>query len=136
MKLNRAIAYALEALTYLADAGRGRPLASHDIARARGIPEKFLLKTLLPLVRARLLDSLRGPNGGYRLARPAKGISLLEVVEALEGPICGDVSVEGPGELDERLQALCDQVAEMTRGRLRKVMLSDLPGKGGRRRKP
>ena len=136
MRLTAAACYAVHALAYMDQLGEGRPVASHDIARAKGIPEKYLLKALLPLVRARVLESLRGPNGGYRLAMPAKGISLLEVVDALEGPICGDVSVEGPGELDERLQALCDQVAEMTRGRLRKVMLSDLPGKGGRRRKP
>ena len=128
MKLNRAIAYALEALTYLADAGGGRPLASHDIARARGIPEKFLLKTLLPLVRARLLDSLRGPNGGYRLAKPTKAITVLEIVEALAGPVRGEVPVEVAGKGGERLRALCDQVAEATRAKLAKVKLSDLAG--------
>jgi DNA-binding IscR family transcriptional regulator len=57
MRLNRATVYALAALTDLADVGEGQPLAAHDIARARGISERFLRKTLLPLVRGRLLDA-------------------------------------------------------------------------------
>ena len=61
----------------------------HLVARARKIPERFLLKVLKPLVSARVLHSVKGPNGGYRLARPASDISLLEVLEAVDGPIRG-----------------------------------------------
>ena len=57
---------------------RDKPVASHHIARARGIPELFLLKILKPLVSARILRSVKGPNGGYRLARPAQKITMLE----------------------------------------------------------
>ena len=51
-------------------------------------------------------------------------------MEALAGPVRGEVPVEVAGKEGERLQALCDQVAEATRAKLRKVKLSDLAGKG------
>jgi Rrf2 family protein len=128
MRLNRATVYALEALANLCGAAEGSTLASHDMARANGVPEKFMLKVLLPLVQARLLHSLRGPHGGYRLARPAKDITVLEVVEAVDGPIRGQAPGVTDKGLERRLQALCDQVAEATRAKLAKVKLSDLAG--------
>jgi Rrf2 family protein len=131
MKLTRACGYALHALGYLAARGDGPPVASHDIAEARGAPEKFLLKVLRPLVRAGLLRSLKGPGGGYRLARPASQITLLEVVEAVDGPVRGEAPVVGEGQdgLGPRLAAACERVAEEVRRRLGRVRLSDLAGK-------
>src|SRR5262249_36809966 len=75
MKLNATSCYALRALIYLAGVKDNRPVASHVVAQACGAPERFLLKILSPLVGARVLYSLKGPNGGYRLVRPAKGIT-------------------------------------------------------------
>jgi Rrf2 family protein len=131
MKLTQATVYAAHALTYLASHEGDRPLASHLIARASGIPELFLLKVLKSLVQAGLLHSMRGPNGGYRLARKPKDISLLEVMEALEGPWQGQAPFEskGAGGLDGHLQAICDQAAEAVRRQYQKVRLTDLVGK-------
>jgi Rrf2 family protein len=134
MKLTRASNYALHALEYMAARGKDTPVASHHIARARGIPELFLLKVLKPLVSARVLRSLKGPNGGYRLARPASKITLLEVVEAVDGPIRGLAPLsQEPGHngagLDPRLAAVCDQAAVLLRTRLGKVRMSDLVGR-------
>jgi Rrf2 family protein len=134
MKLARASNYALHALEYMAASGRDTPVTSHHIARARGIPENFLLKVLKPLVSARVLRSVKGPHGGYRLARPASKITLLEVVEAVDGPIRGlaplsqEAGHHGDG-LDPRLAAVCDQAAVLLRGRLGKVRVSDLVGR-------
>ena len=89
MKLTRASSYALHAMTYMASQKQNLPIASHLIAQARGIPERFLLKVLKPLVSSRVLHSIKGPNGGYRLARLPSDISLLDVVEAVDGPIRG-----------------------------------------------
>src|SRR5262245_20294226 len=89
MKLTRASSYALHAVAYMAQQQHDTPLASHKIAHERGIPERFLLKVLKPLVSARVLVSIKGPNGGYRLARPASDISMLEIVEAVDGQIRG-----------------------------------------------
>src|SRR3954470_752589 len=90
MKLTRASSYALHAVAYMAtQKQQEKPVASHNIAQARNIPERFLLKVLKPLVTARVLLSIKGPNGGYRLAKPAADISMADIVEAVDGPIRG-----------------------------------------------
>jgi Rrf2 family protein len=130
MRLTGASTHAVHALTHLAVAGADCRVASHVIARACGLPEDYLLKVLRPLVSAQLLRSLKGPRGGYRLARPAARITLLEIVEAVGGPLRGEAPVWGPdqGGLDARLQEVCDEVAGLVRRRLGRVRLSDLAG--------
>jgi Rrf2 family protein len=131
MRFSNASTYAVHALAHLAAAGPDHRVASHDIARARGIPERFLLKVLRPLVSAQLVRSLKGPHGGYQLARPATDVTLLEVVEAVDGPLRGEAPVWGPnrGGLDARLREVCEEVAGLVRRRLGRVRLSDLAGK-------
>jgi Rrf2 family protein len=130
MKFSHATGYALKALVHLEGNGDGRPIASHDIAAAQGLPEKFLLKCLHPLVNAGLLRSVKGPSGGYRLAKPPRDITLLEVVEAAEAPVRGLVPVfaEDAGAFDRRLQAACDNVAGIVRRSLEGVTVKDLAG--------
>jgi Rrf2 family protein len=128
MKLTRASSYALHAVAQVAaHAGARQALTSHQLAAARGIPERFLLKVLKPLVSARLLQALKGPNGGYRLARPAAEISLLDIIEAVDGPIRGQaVPVCSQGQnLDQRLEEICDRTAAAMRRHLQKVHLLD-----------
>jgi Rrf2 family protein len=131
MKLTRASSYALHAVAHMAAMGEDKPVASHHIARARGIPELFLLKILKPLVSARILRSVKGPNGGYRLAKPASKITVLEVVEAVDGPIRGTAPLAESGQsgddgLDTRLETICTQAADLVRKQLNKVRVSDL----------
>jgi Rrf2 family protein len=128
MKLTRASSYALHAVAHMAALGEDKPVASHHIARARGIPELFLLKILKPLVSAHILRSVKGPNGGYRLARPAAKITMLEIVEAVDGPIRGAAPLSDGSKngLDAKLEAICTQAAEQVRRQLGKVHLSDL----------
>jgi Rrf2 family protein len=133
MKLSRACGYALHALTYLARNPGGGPVASHTIAEAEGLPGGFLLKSLTPLVAAGVLRSDLGLGGGFRLARPAGRITLLEVVEALDGPVRGEAPGVGGGEharFDAKLKAVCDGAAEAVRRRLGKVSLADLAREG------
>jgi Rrf2 family protein len=132
VKLTRASSYALHALQYMAESGQDKPVPSHQIARDRKIPERFLLKVLKPLVSARVLRSVKGPHGGYRLAKPPSKISMLEVVEAVEGPIRGQAPLaEGSSgtDLDAKLEAVCDQAANLMKKQLGKVRVSDLLGK-------
>ena len=130
MKLTRASSYALHAVAYMAtQKQQDKPVASHHIAQARGIPERFLLKVLKPLVSARVLLSIKGPNGGYRLARPASNITLLEVLEAVDGPIRGQASFDRDdtdGRLNKKLDQICNQAADQVRRQLQKVCISDL----------
>jgi len=133
MKLTRAASYAIHALVFMANQKHNRPIASHHIAQARGIPERFLLKVLKPLVSVRVLLSIKGPNGGYRLAKPAHDISLLEILEAVDGPIRGQASFdrdETDGPLNKRLDQICNLAAEQVRKQLQKVRISDLASKG------
>jgi Rrf2 family protein len=105
-----------------------KPVASHNIAQARNIPERFLLKVLKPLVSARVLLSIKGPNGGYRLARAPGDISMADIVEAVDGPIRGmaPFSEEGNGPLNKKLETICQQSAEQVKKHLEKVRISDL----------
>jgi DNA-binding IscR family transcriptional regulator len=76
----------------------------------------------------------KGHEGGYRLARPVRDISLLEVIEVVDGPIRGDVPANvgnaSGAALNKKLAAICAEAAEMTRAALGAVRLSDLMGKG------
>lgn len=132
MKLTRASSYALHAVAFMAAQKHDRPVASHHIAHARGIPERFLLKVLKPLVSARVLLSIKGPNGGYRLAKAPSDITMLEIVEAVDGPIRGQAPFgqdDGDGPLNRKLENICKQTADQMRHQLEKVKVSDLVGK-------
>ena len=87
MKLNQTIAYAVAALTYVAAQPAGSLIANSAISKATKTPERYLLQLLRKLVLSGVLDSVRGVQGGYRLAKPANKITLLEIVEAVDGPI-------------------------------------------------
>ncbi len=75
-----------------------------EIAQARDVPKSFLAKILQKLKRAKLVESFRGVKGGFRLARDPSGISLLDVIEAIQGDV--GVNVCAVDEL------ACDRSAE------------------------
>jgi Rrf2 family protein len=82
-------------------------------------------------VSARVLHSVKGPNGGYRLARSASDVSLLEVIEAVDGPIRGQAPLsqdESDSALNRKLEAVCKQIAEQVRKELEKIPISQLAG--------
>jgi Rrf2 family protein len=77
--------YAIRALAYLAGPAVDRPVRRHEIARAENIPSPLLGKILEKLACSRLLESRRGPGGGFRLARRPELITLRDVVSAIDG---------------------------------------------------
>lgn len=83
MRLTRQTNYAIRMLMYCA-ANRDALSRVSDVARSYSVSEMFLFKILQPLVAAGIIETVRGRNGGIRLARPAQDISLLEVVKATE----------------------------------------------------
>src|SRR5215471_4126443 len=107
MKLSRASSYALHAVAYMAQQKGDGPVPSHKIAQERGIPERFLLKVLKPLVSARVLASIKGPHGGYRLARSPNDLTMLEVVEAVDGPLNGHRDNGRGDKLEHQLENIC-----------------------------
>ena len=79
--------YALRALTALAMAGDSAPVPIGELARRRDIPPQFLEQLFASLRRAGVLRSQRGVKGGYAFARPPHEVTVLEVVELLDGPL-------------------------------------------------
>lgn len=131
MKMSRTCTYAISAAVCIASGNQEQLVIGRDLAQMLGLPQGFLLRILVSLSRAGILWSSKGPNGGYRLARPGNKITLLDVVEAVEGPLEGhfmSTSVEGT-KLDRRLEAICKEATEMTRRHLRRVHLAELVGK-------
>src|SRR5262249_143197 len=123
MKLTRASSYALHAVAFMAAQKNEKPVASHKIAQDRGIPHRFLLKVRKPLGSARVLTSVKGPNGGYKLARPAADISMLEILEAVDGPIRGQAPFDAKSNpaLNNKIEDICNASAEVVRKTLDKI---------------
>ena len=82
--------YAVKALTELARVGSSGPVPIGELARRRDIPVQFLEQLFATLRRAGVLRSQRGVKGGYSFARPPADVTVLEVVELLDGPLGGD----------------------------------------------
>ncbi len=86
MRVSAKVDYALRAAAELAAAPDG-PVKGERISQAQGIPLKFLENILLELRHHGLVQSQRGADGGYWLARPAAEITIAEVIRAVEGPL-------------------------------------------------
>jgi Rrf2 family protein len=87
MQITRQADYAVRAVLYLAQLGPDKRAATSTIAQEQQIPPSFLAKIVSQLSVAGLLQTSRGARGGVSLARSPEQISLLEVVEAIDGPI-------------------------------------------------
>ena len=85
LELTRRADYGIRAMIAIARATPEVPLSTPRIADSMAIPVRFLPQVMADLARAGLVDSTGGRRGGYRLGRPASEISLLQVIEALEG---------------------------------------------------
>jgi Rrf2 family transcriptional regulator, cysteine metabolism repressor len=96
--------YAVLALAELARSG-DRPVPIAQVAERRGMPVQFLEQLFSTLRRGGLLQSQRGVKGGYTLARPADRITVLEVVQALDGKV-GEEASEAGGIWAEGVEAL------------------------------
>ncbi len=96
MQLSRKADYALRAIRHLSGLPTGTLGSINTVSEAESIPREFLAKILKDLTRSGILVSYQGVTGGYRLARPAREVSFLDVVEAIEGPIHLNLCTEGP----------------------------------------
>lgn len=93
MQLTRAADYAVRVMIHLASLPPGTRLPLNTLAVAVNVPESFLSKVLQSLTRAGLLSSRRGTDGGFTLAADAATASLLEVIQAIDGPLQLNVCV-------------------------------------------
>jgi Rrf2 family cysteine metabolism transcriptional repressor len=102
--------YAVRALAELARTGGAAPVPIGEIARRRDIPVQFLEGLFATLRRAGILVSQRGVKGGYSFARPPEDLTVLEVVEALEGSL----GAEATGVFADAVGALRAQLGAVT----------------------
>lgn len=100
MKITRQADYAIRAVRYLANQGMDANIATSKVAREMKIPPSFLAKIISQLHITGLLKTSRGARGGITLSRPASEISLLDVVEAIDGPILLNECVGNPGKCE------------------------------------
>jgi Rrf2 family protein len=129
MRLSRAASYAVHALVHIARQPPERFVPCRAVVREHGFPETYLRKVLEHLAFAGMPRSAPGPDGGYRLARPVREVTVLEVVEAIDGPVTSSVPNDfapATDGLDKRLAEVCREAAELVRGRLGRVRLADL----------
>ena len=106
--------YAVRALAELARSGGAGPVPIGEIARRRDIPVQFLEGLFATLRRAGILQSQRGVKGGYSFARPPEELTVLEVVEALEGRLGADAARQGGEVFADAIGALRAQLAAVT----------------------
>ncbi len=87
MQITRQADYATRAILYLARHQNGKRVATSQVAKEQKIPSSFLAKIISQLSIAGLLNTARGAQGGISLARNPEQITLLQVIEAIDGPI-------------------------------------------------
>ena len=94
MRIAKSTGYALLAVGYIArKQGAEGVVLAQAVSKKYGIPLEYLFKILQQLVRADVLRSKRGPRGGFLLAKATNKISLLEVIEAVDGPLAGELNL-------------------------------------------
>jgi len=133
MNYQRSTRYALYAALEMAAAEENRPVTAAEIAARYDLPPTVVAKVIQRLVKARIAHGTRGVSGGYRLARPAAEIQLLEIVELFEGTkpdatcILGECSEERCGQFaDCRLRKLFEEIDQQARATFASVTLETL----------
>lgn len=139
LKLTRAADYAIRSMLYISSLPEDRVVLRSEVAETQKIPPSFMAKILGSLAKAGLLRSSRGVNGGFVLAHPPADINLLDVVEAVEGPLSLTRCVPDPLGCEHSDNcpacAVWAQVQNQIAAVLRDATLEDLvstPRRGGR----
>ncbi len=128
LRLTRKLMFAIEAVVDIAYNAGQNPVQSKEIAERQGIPRRYLEQVLQQLVRADVLRGVRGPRGGYRLARERRRISLGEIVRIVAGMDTDDPLEEDTGSELGRvvLKPLWQELQEEALARLDAMSVEDL----------
>jgi Rrf2 family protein len=131
MRISRTVEYGLTAAVFIAQNCKDGLVMSKKISEAYDFPLEYLLQVMQQLVRAGILTSKKGPKGGFNLARPAKEITILEIIEAIDGPVNVPMNLaEQTGKpFAKKIEKIFLGVSEAMKASLAKVTLDDLAGK-------
>ena len=128
MKISRSTGYGLLAAGYIAKNEKEGIVLSQTISKEYDIPLEYLLKILQQLVRANLLRSKRGPRGGFVLAKAANKITMLEIIEAVDGPMMSQLNLEehAKGKFSSKAEKAYEQGLSAARNVYQRVTLASL----------
>jgi Rrf2 family protein len=137
MRLSDGVEWGVHSCTILASLPADAALPAAKLAEYHGVPAAYLAKHLQALARAGILETTKGPKGGYRLARPPAEITLLEVVEAIDGDEsafrCTEIRRRGPLAMPAReyrkpcgIHAAFDRADDAWRAELRATTIADM----------
>jgi Rrf2 family protein len=137
VRLSEGVEWGLHCATLLAVVPPERTLSAARLAEYHGVPAPYLTKHLQALVRAGFLESVPGARGGFRLARPATDLTVLDVVEAIDGVepsfTCTEIRRRGPTRLPAReygvacsIHVVMDRADAAWRAELQAVSIADL----------
>lgn len=118
LRLSKKADYALMAMKHLATRHDAASSSAREIAEAYEIPLELLAKVLQRLVRARLLISVQGTRGGYRLGRPAPSIPVAEVIQAVDGPLTVTACSDDDHQCEQYLKCSIRDPLWKIRGRI------------------
>ncbi|MCF4167452.1 Rrf2 family transcriptional regulator [Zavarzinia compransoris] len=131
LRLSRKMLFALEAVVDIAYNARPEPVQSKEITRRQGIPQRYLEQVMQQLVHAGVLKGVRGPKGGYRLARERRRITVGEIIRTVGAFEAGDED-DGDGapmssELGRKVvQPLWSELHETIMSKLDSITVEDL----------
>jgi Rrf2 family protein len=133
MKLSQSAAYAIHSVLLLAGAREGEPVSCAELAKKGVMPHRFLLQILRELAKRGIVRPTRGGGGGFALERSPAAVSLLDVIEAIDGTLIPSRLSLGslPSHIAQRVQDALARVADAHRGMLRNIALSDLLAPAG-----
>ncbi len=137
MRLSDGVEWGVHSCVLLATLPSEGALPAAKLAEYHGVPAAYLAKHLQALARAGILETVKGPRGGYRLARPPAKITLLDVVEAIDGDEpafrCTEIRRRGPASVPAReyrgvcgIHAAFDRADEAWRAELRNTTVADM----------
>ncbi len=138
MRITRAVSYAISALLHLESRKATGPVPCSQIAAQGDMPERFLLQVLRTLVNAGYLSSTRGVEGGYALVANLEVLTVLDVIEAVDGPLGSklpDVGGLQPGAR-ETLRMLQEEATAATKTLASGVTIASLANSSGKIRQP
>ena len=105
LKISRKVEYALIALRHLQNQDQGKLTTSKELANIYGVPQELLAKVLQRLSKNNIIHAVKGPSGGYRLAKDPSTIKMTEFFEIIEGPM---------GIMDCYFDSSCNQLTNCT----------------------
>ncbi len=129
MRISRSTGYGILAVGYIAKHQNRPIILSQSIAKEYNIPLEYLLKILQQMVRANILRSKRGPRGGFSLARSIKKINMLQIIEAVEGPMISQLDLKelAPKEkFGTKAEQIYEKALAQARAVFEKAKISDI----------